>query len=57
MFVANGLGPLGRADFGIEPTPGVQAARLAGQGQAPLAEALLEKSLVEARQIAHLANA
>ena len=51
------LGSASVADFGIEPAAGVEAARFAGQRQAPFAEALFQEALVEAREIADLADA
>ncbi len=51
------FGPGVLADFGVEPAAGIQAARLAGQRQAPLAEALLEEGFVEPRQVADFADA
>ena len=55
--MADGLRAVVRADFGIEPAAGIQAARFAGQRHAPLAEALFEEGLVQARQVADLADA
>ena len=57
VLVADRLGACVLADFGVEPAAGVEAARFAGQRQAPLPEALFEKLLVEPGQVAHLANA
>ena len=49
------FGPAAGADLLIEPAARVQAVRLAGQRQAPLAEALFQERFVEAGQVAHLA--
>ena len=56
VLVADGFRVRVLADFGIEPSAGIQPARFARQRQAPLSEALLQELLVELRQVAHLAD-
>src|SRR5262249_26477514 len=45
------------ADFGVEPTARVLAARFAGERKSPFAEAPLEIGLVEKSEIADAADA
>ena len=51
------LGSLVLAHFAVEPAAGVQAARLSGQRESPLAEMLAQEFFIERRQIADLADA
>ena len=57
VLVADGFGTFVRTDFGIEPAARVEAVGLPGESQSPLAEAFAEELFVQARQVAHLANA
>src|ERR1700681_112632 len=57
VLVADGLGVVALADLAVEPSAGVLAASFAGQRQPPFSEAIFEKSLVELRQVADLADA
>src|ERR1700694_2892262 len=57
MLMADGIGGVGLAALPVEPPAGVLAASFAGQRQPPFSEAIFEKSLVELRQVADLADA
>ena len=57
VLVADRFRSFVRADLAVEPAAGVEPARFSGQRQAPLAEALFQKRLVQTRQVAHLADA
>jgi hypothetical protein len=56
VLVTDGFGAGFGADFRVEPAPGIEAAGFAGEGEAPLAEALFEESGIEPGEVADTAD-
>ena len=57
VLVADGFGRATGTDFGVEPAAGVEALRLAGEGQTPLAKAGFEDLFIEQGEVADAPDA